>query len=110
MATATPYSKSKAHRGKTEANFDVFSALSNPVRRGILLKLRSRPYGVGELVADADAPRSTVSEHLQVLRRAGLVREEVRGRERFYHLDPRPLEAVDAWLKAFNIGGRAWVH
>jgi DNA-binding transcriptional ArsR family regulator len=44
----------------------------------------------------------TVSEHLQVLRKARLVREEPRGRERFYHLDPRPLSDVETWLDAFT--------
>jgi DNA-binding transcriptional ArsR family regulator len=43
-----------------------------------------------------------VSEHLQVLRRARLVREEPRGRNRYYHLDPRPLSEVEEWLDAFT--------
>ena len=48
------------------------------------------------------AGRPAVSEHLQVLRRAQLVREEPRGRERYYHLDPRPLTEVDGWIRAFQ--------
>ncbi|HKP98661.1 MAG TPA: hypothetical protein VJ385_23220 [Fibrobacteria bacterium] len=43
-----------------------------------------------------------MSEHLQVLRKAKLVREEARGRERYYHLDPRPLAEVDAFLEALT--------
>jgi DNA-binding transcriptional ArsR family regulator len=39
---------------------------------------------------------------LQVLRKARLVREEPRGRERYYHLDPRPLAALETWLQAFE--------
>ena len=46
--------------------------------------------------------RPAVSEHLQVLRKAKLIREEPRGRERYYHLDPRPLSEVELWLEAFN--------
>jgi DNA-binding transcriptional ArsR family regulator len=46
--------------------------------------------------------RPAVSEHLQVLRKAKLVREEPRGRERHYHLDPRPLSEVETWLAAFD--------
>jgi DNA-binding transcriptional ArsR family regulator len=46
--------------------------------------------------------RPAVSEHLQVLRKARLVREEPRGRERFYHLDPRPLVRVEKWLSGFE--------
>jgi DNA-binding transcriptional ArsR family regulator len=45
--------------------------------------------------------RPAVSEHLQVLRNARLVRDERRGRERYYHLDPSRLIEVDEWLKPF---------
>jgi DNA-binding transcriptional ArsR family regulator len=81
---------------------DVFGALANPVRRAILLQLRRGPRAVNDLAGGFDLGRPAVSEHLQVLRRARLVREEPRGRERWYHLDPRPLAEVDAWLDGFN--------
>ena len=84
---------------------DVFSALANPVRREILVRLRSGPQAAGELAAGFDIRRPAVSEHLQVLRRCRLVRQELRGRERYYHLDPRPLEEVGLWLDAF---GQYW--
>jgi len=81
---------------------DVFSALANPVRREILMQLRRGPKGVSELAEGFDIGRPAVSEHLQVLRRARLIREEPRGRERHYHLDPRPLAEVTAWVAAFT--------
>ena len=81
---------------------DVFSALSNPVRREILLRLRRGPLAVKELARGFEVGRPAVSEHLQVLRSARLVREEPRGRERYYHLDPRPLSDVEAWIAAFS--------
>jgi DNA-binding transcriptional ArsR family regulator len=81
---------------------DVFSALSNPVRREILMRLRSGPRGASELCEGFSIGRPAVSEHLGVLRRARLIREEPRGRERYYHLDPRPLSEVEAWLEAFK--------
>jgi DNA-binding transcriptional ArsR family regulator len=81
---------------------DVFSALANPVRRTILMRLRKGPCGVTDLARGFDIGRPAVSEHLQVLRKARLVREEPRGRERLYHLDPRPLADVEAWLQAFT--------
>jgi len=80
----------------------VFAALANPVRREILMRLRPAPLGVSELARRFDIGRPAVSEHLQVLRRAGLIREEPRGRERYYHLDPRPLSEVEGWLEAFT--------
>lgn len=81
---------------------DVFSALANPTRRQILDILRSGPRPVTALSRDFAIHRPAISEHLQILRRAGLVREEPRGRERYYHLDPRPLSEVERWLDAFS--------
>lgn len=81
---------------------DVFSALANPVRRQILVRLQKGPRKVSDLASLFDVGRPAVSEHLQVLRKAKLVREEPRGRERFYHLDPRPLSEVETWLGAFE--------
>jgi DNA-binding transcriptional ArsR family regulator len=81
---------------------DVFAALANPVRREILSQLRRGPRGVSDLAQRFDIGRPAVSEHLQVLRKARLVREEPRGRERYYHLDPRPLANVEAWLETFT--------
>ena len=81
---------------------DVFSALSNPVRREILLRLRQGPRSVNDLAEGFAIRRPAVSEHLQVLRKARLVREEPRGRERYYHLDPRPLGDVEEWLELFT--------
>ncbi len=86
---------------------DVFAALANPARRQILAALREGPKPVLELSRGFAIGRPAVSEHLQVLRRAGLVREEPRGRERYYHLDPRPLGEVDAWLDTFT---RYWTE
>jgi DNA-binding transcriptional ArsR family regulator len=84
------------------ADVDVFAALANPVRREILVRLREGPRTVTDLAQNFAIGRPAVSEHLQVLRKATLVREEPRGRERYYHLDPRPLEEVDAWVDAFS--------
>ncbi|WP_224242485.1 ArsR/SmtB family transcription factor [Hyalangium gracile] len=83
-------------------NVDVFSALANPIRREILVKLRLGPLPVTELASGFDVGRPAVSEHLQVLRKAKLVREEPRGRERYYHLDPQPLAEVEAYLDTFT--------
>ncbi|HET9955891.1 MAG TPA: metalloregulator ArsR/SmtB family transcription factor [Polyangiaceae bacterium] len=81
---------------------DVFAALANPVRREILVRLRRGPRAVSDLAEGFSIGRPAVSEHLQVLRKAKLVREEARGRERYYHLDPRPLGEVETWLAAFS--------
>ncbi len=89
------------------SNADVFSALANPVRRDLLVHLRKGPRNVTDLASKFELGRPAVSEHLQVLRKASLVREEQRGRERFYHLDPRPLKKVGAWVETFE---RYWTQ
>ncbi|MFT3692023.1 MAG: metalloregulator ArsR/SmtB family transcription factor [Kofleriaceae bacterium] len=81
---------------------DVFGALANPVRRDILVYLKKGPRKVNDLASNFELGRPAVSEHLQVLRKAKLVREEPRGRERFYHLDPRPLADVEKWMAIFE--------
>lgn len=86
---------------------DVFSALANPVRRRLLEALQDGPRAAGDLASRFALSRPAVSEHLQVLRNARLVREEPRGRHRYYHLEAAPLAEVDEWLHPFERYWRA---
>jgi DNA-binding transcriptional ArsR family regulator len=81
---------------------DVFAALANPVRRQLLEALRSGPRAAGDLAGQFALSRPAVSEHLAVLRTARLVREEPRGRHRYYHLAAEPLADVQDWLHPFE--------
>lgn len=81
---------------------DVFGALANPIRRDLLGLLREGPKPVKVLAARFEVGRPAISEHLKVLLDAGLVTEEPRGRERYYHLDATPLRAVGEWLGAYE--------
>lgn len=81
---------------------DVFAALASPVRRELLDLLRDRPRPVNELARLFDMQRPSVSEHLRVLRQAGLVTDERRGRERLYRIDAEPLQAVASWLHPYE--------
>jgi DNA-binding transcriptional ArsR family regulator len=81
---------------------DIFAVLANPVRRRILELLLDHPYTVNSLVDEFALHRPSVSEHLQALRLANLVRDETRGRERYYHIKPTPLAEVGDWLKPFE--------
>jgi DNA-binding transcriptional ArsR family regulator len=81
---------------------DVFGVLANPVRRQLLEALRDGPRAVNDLASRFDLGRPAVSEHLQVLRQAGLVTEEPRGRQRFYHLRAEPLAEIGEWLHPFE--------
>lgn len=84
------------------ADVDVFSALANPVRRRLLELLVESPRNAGDLAGEFDLSRPAISEHLQVLRRAELVRDVVRGRERVYELAPEPLADIGTWLRPFE--------
>ena len=81
---------------------DVFGVLANPVRRQLLVALRAGPLPAGELAGRFALSRPAVSEHLAVLRQAGLVREEPRGRHRYYHLAAEPLAEIQEWLNPFE--------
>lgn len=80
----------------------LFTAVANPVRRRLLELLREGSMTAGSLAARFELSRPAVSEHLRILRQAELVREEVRGRERHYHLTAEPLIAVSDWLHPFE--------
>ena len=81
---------------------DVFSALASPVRREILSVLRAGPQPVHVLASRFDMRRPSVSEHLRVLRDAGLVSEQRDGRLRYYSLEAGPLEQVSDWLGPYE--------
>jgi DNA-binding transcriptional ArsR family regulator len=81
---------------------EVFLALANPVRRRLLELLASGPRSAGDLAAQFQLSRPAVAEHLQVLRRADLVRDEAVGRKRHYHLTTDPLQQVSEWLHPFE--------
>ncbi len=85
----------------------MFGALAHPVRRQLLVALRDGPRAAGELAGLFDLSRPAVSEHLAVLRHAELVREEPRGRHRYYHLAAAPLAGVQDWLAPFEHYWRA---
>ena len=80
----------------------VFLALANPVRRRLLQILAEGPRVAGDLADHFDLSRPAVAEHLQVLRRAALVRDEQSGRQRRYHLTAEPLAEVEDWLHPFE--------
>jgi DNA-binding transcriptional ArsR family regulator len=85
----------------------VFVALANPVRRELLELLAGRPLSAGELSDRFELSRPAVAEHLRVLRGAGLVADEPRGRRRIYRLTAEPLAALGEWLHPFEKFWRA---
>lgn len=82
---------------------EVFAALASPVRRRILGMLRADgPTPAGLIAARFEMRRPSVSEHLKVLREAGLVAETRHGRERRYELRAESLAEVSSWLLPYE--------
>ena len=82
---------------------DVFTAVANRHRRRLLDLLLVEPQSVSALAAQFDMRRPSVSEHLKVLKDAGLVSEERHGRERIYRVDAQRLRPVADWLSPYEI-------
>lgn len=77
----------------------VFDAIADPIRRGILAALAKEPLAVERLAAAFPVSRPAISRHLRVLREAGLVRCETRGRTNLYRTEAEPLAAVRGWIE-----------
>jgi DNA-binding transcriptional ArsR family regulator len=76
----------------------MLSALGDPTRRAIFERIVVRPVAVNEIAAGMTVSRSAVSQHLRVLKEAGLVSETPDGTRRIYRLDPRGIAAIRDWL------------
>ncbi|MDX1584038.1 MAG: metalloregulator ArsR/SmtB family transcription factor [Thermoanaerobaculia bacterium] len=77
----------------------VLHALADPTRRTILESLRKGPRAVNEIAAGLPVSRPAVSQHLRVLREAGLVSETPVGTKRLYRTDPEGLEELRRYLE-----------
>jgi DNA-binding transcriptional ArsR family regulator len=79
----------------------MWDALGERSRRAIVLRLAERPYAVSELAESLPLSRPAVSQHLKVLKDAGLVAEEPVGTRRVYHLNEAGLSALRDQLDTF---------
>src|SRR4249919_2305175 len=79
----------------------AFTALADPTRREIFERIAARPRSVGELAAELPVSRPAVSQHLRVLKAAGLVADRAEGTRRIYRVDPSGLVAARAYLEGF---------
>ena len=76
---------------------DVFQAIADPSRRAILLLLASQSMTAGAIAANFDTARPTVSRHLHILTECELVVPEQKGREMYYHFNPKKIKDVTGW-------------
>src|SRR5580693_1232199 len=80
----------------------IFRAVADPTRRSILERLQQRELTVVELGEPYRITQPSLSKHLSVLRRSGLIAARRSGRHRYYRLDPEPLEQIAAWAAQFR--------
>jgi DNA-binding transcriptional ArsR family regulator len=78
-----------------------FSALADPTRRAIFERLARGPRAVGELASEFPVSRPAVSQHLRVLKDAGLVTDRRDGNRRLYAVDRRGVDAMRAYFDTF---------
>jgi DNA-binding transcriptional ArsR family regulator len=83
------------------ANGDGFAALADPTRRAVFESLRGGARPVGEIARDLPVSRPAVSQHLRVLKEAGLVTERRDGTRRLYRVDPDGVAAIRDYFDDF---------
>ena len=79
----------------------ILEALADPTRRAVWERLTSESLTVGDLAADLPVTRPAVSQHLKVLKAAGLVIDRAEGTRRLYQLDPRGIQALRTYFDQF---------
>lgn len=80
---------------------DAWDAIGDRTRRTIMLSLAERPRAVGELAAELPVSRPAVSQHLKILKEAGLVAEQAVGTRRIYRLNEAGVAALRDQLDVF---------
>jgi DNA-binding transcriptional ArsR family regulator len=78
---------------------DTLTALADETRRKILRQLAAGEARVTEVAAPFDISLNSVSKHIRLLERAGLVRRRVAGRDHFLSLDPKPFDELTQWMQ-----------
>src|SRR5246127_2039106 len=80
---------------------NALSALADPTRRRVSERLKDGPHAVGTIARGLPVSRPAVSQHLKVLKEAGLVSDRPEGPRRVYYIDPDGLGALRRWLDQF---------
>jgi DNA-binding transcriptional ArsR family regulator len=85
----------------SSAAVSALGALGDPTRRSIFERLTEKPAAVGEIADRLPVSRPAVSQHLKVLKAAGLVTESTEGTRHIYRIDPRGIGAMRDWLDQY---------
>jgi DNA-binding transcriptional ArsR family regulator len=81
---------------------DVFQAIADPTRRAIIALLAVQALTPGAIAENFDTARQTISKHIQILTECELVRQENKGREIVYHLNPQKMKEIAEWAEQYR--------
>jgi DNA-binding transcriptional ArsR family regulator len=81
---------------------DVFQAIADPTRRAIITLIAMQAMTPNALAEHFDTSRQAVSKHIKILTECKLVKQELQGREIYYHLNAKKIKEVDDWVEPFR--------
>jgi DNA-binding transcriptional ArsR family regulator len=81
---------------------DVFQAIADPTRRAIVTLVALQAMTPTAIAAEFDSSRQTISKHIQILTECDLLKQEQRGREIYYQLNPTGVKAIADWIAPFR--------
>ena len=85
-----------------EARRDIFQAIADPTRRAILGLLALQAMTPGAIAEKFDSSRQTISKHIQILTECQLVKQQQKGREIYYHFNPKKMKEVSDWVDQYR--------
>ena len=85
-----------------ETRRDIFQAIADPTRRAIVALLAFQAMTPGAIAANFDSSRQTISKHIQILTECQLVKQELKGREIYYHFNPVKMKEVSDWVSQYQ--------
>ncbi len=81
---------------------DVFQAIADPTRRTIITLLAVHAMTPGAIAEHFNSSRQTISRHIQILTECELLKQELTGREIYYHLNPKKMKAIADFIEPFR--------
>ena len=85
-----------------EIRRDVFQAIADPTRRAIMDLVALQAMTPGAIAANFNSSRQTISKHIQILNECELLNQIQRGREIYYHFNPKKMKEVDDFIEPFR--------
>ena len=81
---------------------DVFQAIADPTRRAIITLVALHAMTPGAIAENFDSSRQTISKHIQILTECKLLEQEQRGREIYYHFNPKKMKEIADFIEPFR--------